>query len=680
MKKSAVGLFSALFVLCSVVLVISSHSKASGTLQARYDTQKYVPHELLVKFKEYPVGDTGQNKWLIQNVINSVQGKIKTYLNKEIYVSNWEPSLISHRSFIDDPYLFHIKVPDAIDLDYAISILQSSPYIEYAEKNAIAHVDSTLPDDPRFVDQWALDKIQAPEAWDIFTGNPELVVAVLDTGIDINHEDLQGVLWTNPNEIEGDEIDNDLNNYEDDIHGWNFVDNGANGNNNDIHDDQHLYLDYLSGECREGAPYHGTHMSGTIGAVGNNNKGISGVCWNVKIMPVKVANPCGLASTSAIIHGIDYATDNGAFLLNICFSFGAPPSQSMLSAVARTLKKSKLLMASAGPGGASPAKDVDHSSNSKVYPACFTFNNIIGVLNTTSQDGLASGSSWGKDSIDLGAPGEMILSTRPIDDYQYASGTSPATAYVSGVAALALGRCPGLTSGKLRDMILNGVDKSDDLKNKCVKEGRLNAYKVLNAIGGITTPNPPTSLSACCTSWTTIRLLFQDNSDNEQGFEVQRKDNYQTVFIHDNCADANSTSMASFQDMTINPELQRTYTYRVRATNGAGASAFSNTASASIPYTLPETPTDLQGQSPTLDQMVNINWSDIAVNELHYFVERRISGYGEWDVIVTLDANIDFYNDPTAHAGNTYDYRVRASNPLGYSGYSNIVTIEVINW
>jgi len=180
----------------------------------------------------------------------------------------------------------------------------------------------------------------------------------------------------------------------------------------------------------------------------------------------------------------------------------------------------------------------------------------------------------------------------------------------------------------LKKLIIQNDDNFSNLTGKCVSGGRVNAKKVLTAL----------------------------------------------------CADLNSTSTVLFKDETINTPNQRTFYYRIRATNRAGASAFSNIANASVPYTVPEAPTDLQGQSPAVYPLVNIYWSNHKVNALYNFIERRIPGYTNWEVIATLGYNADVYTDPSALPGYTYEYRIRAWNPLGYSDYSNIIAVEVIVW
>ena len=268
MKKSAVVFFS-FFIVCLIVGLVGSNSKSPGTLQASYDSQNFVPHELLVKLKEDSVGDLAQSKWLVRNIINLVQGKVRTYLNKEKTAFDWDPSIFNNRSFHGDPYLIHVRVPEEIDLDYAISCLKLNPYVEYVEKNGIIHISTN---DTYFDQQWGLlnleysgRDIHAQDAWTISTGSSEVIVAVLDTGIDYNHIDFQGNLWTNPNEISDDE-DNDNNGFVDDLGGWNFV--GGNAN----YLDDNTYKDTGSSCEPDYYIYHGTHVSGIIGAVGNNNE------------------------------------------------------------------------------------------------------------------------------------------------------------------------------------------------------------------------------------------------------------------------------------------------------------------------------------------------------------------------------------------------------------------------
>ncbi len=667
MKKSAFFFFSVSLFFCIVVLLVRSGSVTKIAAQAIDDSREFAPHELLVRLKEASVGDLIRNQWLVRNIISQVQGRIKTYLNEEKGTLDWDPSELTNRSFHSDPYLFHILVPEEIELDYAIRRLESNPYVEYAEKNGIACVAT---DDPYFSEQWGLANIHAEEAWAISTGNSEVVVAVLDTGLDYEHEDILGNLWENPNEIPGDGQDNDHNGFTDDVKGWNFFSGYPPGSADPMDDQTHL-PDAAFNCVPTGLDYHGTHTAGIIGAVGNNDKGISGVCWNVKIMPIKIGNYCGQVLDDRIINGIDYATNNGAFLTNNSYrQLNDNYSNSVKLAIARAQEKSRLFVAAAG----NENRNLDANPR---YPACYPNENIIAVLATNDDDTKRSDSNYGQNSVDVGAPGSEIWSLRRGNDYRLKSGTSMAAPHVAGVAALALGVCPGLTYSRLKDLIVGGADYVASLNNKCVADGRLNAFNVLNSLGGSTPPNAPSNLLVYQIGWTILGLRWNDNSNNEIGFEIQRKDEYRPVFIHENCADMNSTPYAYCQDPI--DTLRTFYSYRVRAVNGAGISDFSS-FDFEVPQVVPDAPSDLSGQSPTLEQNVNISWSNQYRNPLYNYVERRIPGITGWSVIATVGYNVDSYSDDGAQAGNTYEYRVRAGNPIGYSTYSNILSIEVIEW
>jgi len=271
------------------------------TRSKSFDVQEeYVSNEVLVKFKR------GTDINDIRFAINSIQGKIIKCSGDEISLSSWNPENSASRSFRLDPNLLHIKVPDFIGTEYAIYLLNQNPYVEYAEENSIGHLCEVEPSDPYFGLQWALKNtgqgeateeadIKATFAWDYFTGNPDVVVAVIDSGIIILHEDLwmENIYFNENDPINGQDDDN--NGYTDDFHGWDFVD----GDN-----------------CPNDGTGHGTHVAGIIGAKGNNSKGIAGVNWNVKIMVLRVADGNGDVTIKRAVDALDYATENGAHLSN----------------------------------------------------------------------------------------------------------------------------------------------------------------------------------------------------------------------------------------------------------------------------------------------------------------------------------------------------------------------------
>ncbi|MBC2581761.1 S8 family serine peptidase [Clostridium sp. DJ247] len=274
-------------------------------------------------------------------------------------------------------------------------------------------------------------------AWKSSQGDG-VIVAVLDTGIDITHEDLAENIWTNEKEIAGNNVDDDGNGIIDDIHGWNFYDN-----NNIVHDPSLAY--------DEG---HGTHVAGIIGAAINNNKGIAGVAPKVKIMPLKVFSN-GQAYTSEIIDAIDYATKMGAKIANC--SWGSTSNNLALN---EAIDNSGMLFVTAS------GNDAMNIDTNPIYPASFENGNIISVASIKESGALSSFSNYGTTSVDVAAPGENILSTLPNNSYGESSGTSMSAAFVSGEAALILSKYGNMTASELKKKIIDSSDTVSLLQDK----------------------------------------------------------------------------------------------------------------------------------------------------------------------------------------------------------------------
>lgn len=326
--------------------------------------------------------------------------------------------------------------------------------IDYAEPDYLVY-PCVMPNDPDFGSRklWGLDNpgvlpqtqedsdIDAPEAWDVRTSAAGIIVAVTDTGIRYTHEDLALNMWSRA--ITGE-------------HGMDAYDN----------DDDPMDTDG-----------HGTHVAGTIGAKGNNGKGISGVAWDVQLMALRFLSGAG-GTTSDAVRVIDYARANGAQIINASWG-GRGRSESLLRAAQRCYEDGILIVAAAGN---------NHSNNDEVphYPASFELPNIISVAATDGMDNLTPFSNFGKNSVDLTAPGADIWScgAHSDADYQYLSGTSMAAPHVTGALALAKAQFPGDTPDQLSRRLRASVDPFAHLIGKVASRGRLNLEKLLTSTSG----------------------------------------------------------------------------------------------------------------------------------------------------------------------------------------------------
>ena len=299
--------------------------------------------------------------------------------------------------------------------------------------------------------------IRAAQAWQYGTSST-VVVGVLDTGVDYNHPDLAANIWQNGNEIPGNGIDDDRNGYVDDRRGWDFANNDA-----DPMDDNG----------------HGTHVAGTIGAVGNNGVGVSGVAWSVRLMPLKFMDSQGSGSLSDAIEGINYARNMGAKIINASWG-GGGFSSALQQAITRFQNAGGIFVAAAG----------NESSNNVTTPAFpANYSGVISVGASTRTDTLASFSNFGTN-VDVVAPGASILSTLPNNRYGSLSGTSMAAPHVAGALALLWGQNTAATATTITNALVNNTDNV--LRGSTSQFGRINVGKAAAALRGTpTTPNPP---------------------------------------------------------------------------------------------------------------------------------------------------------------------------------------------
>jgi thermitase len=341
--------------------------------------------------------------------------------------------------------------------------LARSSDVAYAEPDFFLFSSAKTPDDPFYPLQYALvdspsdHDIDAPTAWG--TRSSCAKVAILDTGIDTDHPDLQGNVYKSEDKPNNGK-DDDKNGYVDDTYGYNTIKGKG------------------SGEDDNG---HGTHVSGIVAGRGNNDVGVSGTCWSSKLLAVKFMNSKGKGSTSDAIEGIDYAVKQGFKIINC--SFGSSSSSSGLhDAVDYAQDHNTLLVVAAG-------NDSENIDKHPLYPASYTDSNILAVAASTNDDTLADFSNFGSTSVDVAAPGENIYSTYLGGGYRTLSGTSMAAPYAAGVAALLRKQESDATYGNLRYAIRHKVDKPAALNGKVAYDGRLNAQKALAAIASIVNGN-----------------------------------------------------------------------------------------------------------------------------------------------------------------------------------------------
>ena len=371
------------------------------------------------------------------------------------------------------------------DFDQKIKEIRLQKDVQFADLNG-AFEATIIPSDPYFDKQWYLKRIKAPEAWDEQWDASSIVVAVVDSGVQIDHPDLKDNIWVNAGEIPNNGIDDDNNGFVDDYNGWDFYEDNSDPNPK-----------YEEGYTKDGI-MHGTVVAGVMAAGGNNFLGVTGVAWNAKIMPLRVLNGKGEGSTMGVVRAIDYAIKNGADVINFSF-VGSGYSQILEDAIRRAYNAGVIVVAAAGNDvGANGSHFLD---NEPLYPVCYDGevgeNMVIGVAATDPLDQKADFSGYGKNCIDVSAPGISIYSTavkkadsNVFNNYYdgYWAGTSMAVPMVSGAIALIEAKNPRLSRKGVVDVLLKNTDNIDGLNPNYIGElgtGRLNLYKsISNATNG----------------------------------------------------------------------------------------------------------------------------------------------------------------------------------------------------
>jgi subtilisin family serine protease len=421
--------------------------KAAIQKKLKFDLKSdFVPGKIIVRFKSNvdPVAVKAANGFTTTNnaSVNVLLKKHEARAAKKIFKNP------KNKPQLD---VYSISVNPKTDMSKVLKEFNSHPDVIYAEPDFRRKI-SAVPTDSEYPEQWAYQNIQAEDAWDIETGNPAVVIAVIDTGVDWDHPDLAANIWQNSDEIAGNGIDDDGNGYIDDVRGWDTFES-----DNDPMDTHG----------------HGSHVAGIAAAVTNNvtwSFNVAGTAWNCRIMPVRAGEET--FEDVALFEAIDYAVNNGARVINM--SMGGPDSSMAFeTACNEAYNSGVLLVAAAG----------NEYGLITSYPAAF--ESVIGVAATDDLDQIAEFSNYGT-WVDLSAPGVGILSTVWDNDYDWWDGTSMSCPFVAGAAGLVFSHDQLLTNEQVRSIIVDNTDDIDAINPDyagLIGSGRLNIYKALNAIG-----------------------------------------------------------------------------------------------------------------------------------------------------------------------------------------------------
>ena len=407
-------------------LAIGTMTAAATTLAAANSTHSIIPDEHALSHEHVP------NALFVRfnsNASAEVQDDLLAVVGGSIRESFWlVPGLVS--------------IDTSLPVDEALAILaRRSDAIDYVEPIYVVHAFENIPNDPQYGALYGMPQIRANLAWDEHTGDQDFVIAIIDTGLDYNHQDITGNAWTNPGEIQGNGQDDDGNGYVDDIHGYDFSNNDS-----DPYDDNS----------------HGTHCGGTIGGQGNNGVGVVGVNWNCRLVGVKFLSGGGSGSTEGAIASVQYCAANQFKVSNNSWG-GGGFSQSLYDGIQNAGDQfGHVFVAAAGNSG----------SNGASYPAAYDCTNIISVAASDSNENRASFSQYHAIEVDLAAPGVDVVSSVPGNGYDSYSGTSMATPHVAGGVGLVYSVMGESSAEEIIDLILSTVRP-------------VSAWNGLTATGGI---------------------------------------------------------------------------------------------------------------------------------------------------------------------------------------------------
>jgi len=686
MKRLSILILLAICFLATPVLAFELDSISSGQPSKG---PAYVPGELLVKYRP------------------SIRAAATEY-----YRTQWGITTLKIFRTIG---VQRLKLPKELTVEEALEIYKDDRDVEYAEPNYYRYATAT-PNDTGFGQLWGLHNtgqsvngasgnadadIDAPEAWDITTGSSDVIVAVIDSGSDYNHPDLSANIWTNSNEIAGNGIDDDGNGYIDDIRGWDFVDD-----DNDPVDSND----------------HGSHVAGTIAAVGNNSTGVTGVCWTAKIMVLRFLNTFGLGTTSNSISAIEYANAKGAHVINNSWG-GGGFSQALKDAIDAS---SAVVVCAAGNDG------TDNDSTPH-YPSSYDSSNIIAVTATDQNDNLASFSNYGATSVDVAAPGTNIYSSKPgrqtvwsdnfddgsISDWttggtnntwnttnslsysaSYSLTDSPGADYQNNTDSWARAPVLDLSSYSVAklEFKLNGISESgyDGLLVQTSTD--LSTWTVQNILigstvySGISGTTSGDWLSAYVDlgaydgeSTTYIRFRFVSDgfitydgwyiddvtvtaaSSSYDGTEYQYLDGTSMAAPH--VSGVAALIKAQTPSLT-NTEIKAAIENSVDSKTSLSARVATGGRVNAHNSLVPPPPSGLSASAASFSQ-IDLSWTDNSSNESGFKIERKTGSGGTYSEIATVAANETSYSNTGLSEATAYYYRMRAYNLAGNSNYSS---------
>jgi subtilisin family serine protease len=473
-------------------------------------SKKYADGELLIKFRNEKSAESSR----------AVNEKIGAVTIEKFAGLDWQ----------------RVKLPAGLPVEKALAEYEKRAEVEAVQPNYYYHLQAT-PNDTQFPSLYGLQKISAPAAWDLTTGSSNTIVAVIDSGIKYDHEDLAANMWTNAGEIKGNGVDDDGNGFVDDYYGYDFF-----YNDSDPADENG----------------HGTHVAGTIGAIGNNALGVTGINWNVRIMTIKIYDSDGFGTTSAmLINAYNYVRmmkNRGVNVRVTNNSYGGCDEacgydQATKDAIDALGDANILQVFASGNEG----RNIE---NLPTYPASYTSPSILSVAASDTADARAGFSNFGSASVDLAAPGVGILSSYPSPLYRALSGTSMAAPHAAGAAALLVSYNPNLSAASLKATLMNTVDVLPQWNGVVKTGGRLNVARALQ------------NQTVCSFAISKNSLLvptkgghFSFDVDAAPNCDYSVKSGAKWIQISDSAA-VNGKRTVTFR-VTVNPTISRTGTIEI---------------------------------------------------------------------------------------------------------------------